>query len=374
MARKGCTAAYDMFAEFPVPTVEGVDAVADAYSSVGLRAVIAPQMTDKSFWEAVPGLAEALPEPLRSEALKSKSAPYAQSIDACRKILAAWRHPRERVKPALGPSIPHHCSDDFLRACRDLAREQGLGMQMHVAESKLQSLVAPKIYGTSLVAHLAKLEMLSPGFCVAHGVWLTDDDRQRLGDAGASISHNPGSNLKLGSGVADMRRMLAAGVNVAVGTDGTASSDNLNAFEAMRFACYLSRAKDHPVEQWISAREALYAATEGGAKALGFEKLGRIEKGWKADLVFLDLTALHYVPLNDLAQQIVFGEDGTGVEHVMSGGRFIVRDRKVLHVDVAKLKREADEAVARLIAANAEAKVLADKLLPYVGRFCAGVH
>ena len=374
MARKGCTAAYDMFAEFPLPTVEGVATVADAYAQVGLRAVIAPQMTDKSYWEAVPGLAEALPEPLRSEALKSKSAPHEQSIDACKKILAWWRHPRDRIRPALGPSIPHHCSDDFLRECRDLAREQGLGMQMHVVESKFQSVIAPKIYGTTLVGHLAEIGMLSERFCVAHGVWLTDDDRKRLADAGASVSHNPGSNLKLGSGIADMRGMLAAGINVAVGTDGTASSDNLNAFEAMRLACYLSRVKEHPVEQWISAREALYAATEGGAKALGFEKVGRIEKGWKADLVFLDLTALHYVPLNDLAQQIVFGEDGTGVEHVMAGGAFIVRDRKLLNVDAARLKREADEAVARLSAANAEAKALAEKLLPYVGRFCAGVH
>jgi cytosine/adenosine deaminase-related metal-dependent hydrolase len=90
--------------------------------------------------------------------------------------------------------------------------------------------------------------------------------------------------------------------------------------------------------------------------------------------VFLDLNALHYVPMNDLAQQIVFGEDGTGVEHVMSGGRFIVRDRKVLNVDVAKLKVQAEEAVARLAAANAEAKALAGKLLPYVGQFCAGIH
>jgi 5-methylthioadenosine/S-adenosylhomocysteine deaminase len=374
MARKGCTAGYDMFAEFPLPTVEGVAAVAEAYAQVGLRATIAPMVADKSFFEAIPGLAEALPEPLRRLALKSKYPPHGRALEACKEILASWRYPRDQIKPALGPTIPHHCSDEFLRACRDLAREHALGMQMHVGESKLQALVAPKIYGKSLVAHIAELEMLSPQFCVAHGVWLNDDDRMRLADAGASVSHNPGSNLKLGSGIADMRRMLAAGINVAVGTDGTASSDNLNAFEAMRLACYLSRVKDHPTPEWISAREAFYAGTEGGAKALGFEKIGRIEKGWKADLVFLDLNALHYIPLNDLASQIVFGEDGTGVESVMIGGRFVVRDRKVLNVDVVKLKRDAEEAVARLAAANVPAKALAEKLAPYVGQFCAGLH
>src|SRR5258705_9096516 len=276
-------------------------------------------MPARSFNEAIAGLADALPEPLRADALRAKNAPYAESILSSKKIIQGWKFDRTAIKPALGPTIPHHCSDEFLAACRDLAKEHGLGLQMHVGESKLQAIVAQKLYGTTLVGHLAALGMLSPRFCVAHGVWLEEDDRKRLADAGCSVSHNPGSNLKLGSGVADMRRMLERGLNVAIGTDGTASSDNLNVFEAMRLPAYLSRVHDHPPERWVTAREALYAATEGGAKALGFEKVGRIEKGWKADLVLLDLGAFQYVPLNDLASQIVFGEDGTGVESVMAG-------------------------------------------------------
>jgi len=371
MARKGCTAGYDMFAEFPLPTVEGVEAVVRAYEEAGIRGVIAPMLADKTFYEAIPGLADALPEPLRSQALKAKYSPHEESIAACRRILQAWRS--DTIRPALGPTIPHHCSDAFLTACRDLAKEHRLGMQMHVAESKMQSVVGAKLYGKSLVAHLHELKLLDDRFCVAHGVWLDDDDRMRLADAGCSISHNPGSNLKLGSGIADMRAMLDAGINVAVGTDGAASSDNLNVFEAMRLASYVSRVRGSPPERWVRAREALRAATEGGAKALGFDKLGRIEKGWKADLVLLDLSALHYIPLNDLASQIVFGEDGTGVESVMVDGRWIVRERELLTVDVEALRHKADEAVERLRAANAEAFALAQKLHPYVGHFCAGL-
>jgi len=373
MVRKGCTAGYDMFAEFPLPTAEGVEAVARAYSEAGMRAAIAPMMADRTFYEAIPGLAEALPEPLRSQALKARYAPYKETLSSVQNLLKSWKFDRESIKPALGPTIPHHCSDEFLVACRDLASGLGLGIQMHVAESKLQAAVAPKVYGESLVAHLGRLRLLNPKFCVAHGVWLDDDDRKRLADAGASISHNPGSNLKLGSGIADMRAMLARGLNVAIGTDGAASSDNLNAFEAMRLACYLSRVKGNPPERWVNAREALYAATEGGAKALGFDKLGRIEKGWKADLVLLDLSALHYIPLNDLASQIVFAEDGTGVESVMIGGHWVMRDRKLLTVDVEALRRRAEEAVTRLRAANVEARALGEKLHPYVGHFCAGL-
>jgi 5-methylthioadenosine/S-adenosylhomocysteine deaminase len=373
MLRKGCTAGYDMFAEFPLPTPEGVEAVARAYAQAGMRGAIAPMMADRTFYEAIPGLAEALPEPLRGQALKARHAPQAESTKACRAILESWKLDRGLVKPALGPTIPHHCTDEFLVACRDLAREQGLGLQMHVAESKMQAVVARKVYGKTLVAHLHKLGLLDARFCVAHGVWLEEDDRKRLADAGASISHNPGSNLKLGSGMADMRSMLAAGINVAIGSDGTASSDNLNVFEAMRLACYLSRVRGHAPEQWVSAREALFAATEGGAKALGFERVGRIEKGWKADLVLLDLTALHYVPLNDLASQIVFGEDGTGVESVMVGGRWALRERRLLSVDLDKLRRDAEAAVERLKGVNAEARALSEKLRPHVGSFCAGL-
>ena len=373
MVSKGCTAGYDMFAEFPLPSAEGVEAVARAYADAGMRGVIAPMMADRTFYEAIPGLADALPEPLRSQALKAKYAPHEESVAACREILRSWKADRAFVKPALGPTIPHHCSDEFLTACRDLAREHALGVQMHVAESKLQPVVAQAVYGSTLVAHLDRLGLLGSSFCVAHGVWLTDDDRKRLADAGASVSHNPGSNLKLGSGMADMRRMLEAGINVAIGTDGTASSDNLNVFEAMRLASYVSRVKDHPPGRWVSAREALHAATEGGARALGFDGIGRIEKGWKADLVLLDLGALHYVPLNDLASQIVFGEDGTGVESVMVGGKWVVRERRLLTVNLAKLRADAEEAVARLGAANTEARALAERLHPYVGQFCKGL-
>jgi guanine deaminase len=373
MVRKGCTAAYDMFAEFPLPSAEGVEAVARAYSEAGMRGVIAPMMADKSFYEAIPGLAEALPEPLRSQALKARYAPATETILVVKKILKEWKGDKDKIKPAIGPTIPHHCSDEFLIACRDLAKELGVGIQMHVAESRMQEVVGKKVYGKSLVAHLHSLKILNEKFCVAHGVWLDDDDRKRLADAGASISHNPGSNLKLGSGIADMRAMLDRGLNVAIGTDGSASSDNLNAFEAMRLAAYVSRVKGNAPERWVSAREALRAATEGGARALGFDKLGRIEKGWKADLVLLDLSALHYIPLNDLASQIVFAEDGTGVESVMVGGRWVMRERKLLTVDVEALRRKAEEAVARLGAANAEAKALGEKLHPHVGHYCAGL-
>jgi len=373
MVRKGCTACFDMYADLPLPTPEGVGAVAKAYADVGMRASVSMMSADRTLFEAIPGLAEALPAELREIVLKVKLAPHQETLAACRRILEGWTIDRDRIRPALGPTIPHHCTDAYLAGCRDLAREFGVGTQMHVAESKPQAIVAQMRYGKTLVGHLDALGMLVPGFCVAHGVWLDDDDRARLADRGVSIAHNPGSNLKLGSGVADFRRMLDAGVNVAIGTDGTASSDNLNVFEAMRLASYLSRVQEHPVERWVSSREALHAATEGGARALGFERIGRIEQGYKADLVLLDLGALHYVPATDLVNQIVFGEDGTGVDSVMIGGRIVLDRGRLTTVDLPRLRAQAEEAVARLLAANAEQKALCERLAPLVGAYCGGL-
>jgi len=373
LVRKGCTAAYDMFAEFPLPTVEGVGAVARAYSDVGMRVVIAPMLADRSFYQAIPGLLDALPDDLRAAVLKIEYAPHSETAAACGAIIESWTWDRDRVRPALGPTIPHHCSDAFLIECRDLAAELEVGIQMHVAESKLQAIAGQRRYGKSLVAHLDELNLLGPRFCASHGIWIDADDRNRLAGAGASIAHNPGSNFKLGSGMADLRRLLDNGINVALGTDGCASSDNLNLFEAMRLASFVSRVGDHPVERWVTSREALHAATEGGARALGFERIGRIAAGYKADIVFIDLAALHYVPCNDVANQLAFCEDGTGVESVMIGGRMVLDHGRFTTIDPLELRSQAEEAVARLSLQTREGRALSERLAPFIGQYCSGL-
>src|SRR5215467_6511422 len=120
LVRKGCTAAYDLFVEYPVPSREGLDAVAEAYGTVGMRAVIAPMMADRTLYSALPGLMEALPPDLQDRARKIELAPYEASIDGARDIIMRWRHDRDQLRPALGPTIPLHCSDAFLVACAQL--------------------------------------------------------------------------------------------------------------------------------------------------------------------------------------------------------------------------------------------------------------
>jgi len=370
MLMKGCTACYDLMAEFPTPSVEGLEAVGRAYSDAGIRAVIAPMVADLSFFEAIPGLMEALAPPLRKEVERLRLAPYRTSLENMRKALHGWKFDRDAIRPAVAPTIPLHCSDDFLKGCGNLAREHGTGLQTHLSESKVQAVSALKTYGKSLAAHMDELGLVGPGFTAAHGVWLDDEDMKRLAGRGASVAHNPGSNMRLGSGIADMRRMLECGLNVGIGTDGASSSDNLNMYEAMRIASLASKVRGPDWERWITTKEVLEAGTAGSARALGFDKLGRLAPGYKADIVFLDLGNVNWIPLNDAVNALVHTEDGSAVHTVMVGGRIVVENRKLLSLDLAKLAREAENARERLERLNRDNKTLYEKLEPVVGSFC----
>ena len=177
---------------------------------------------------------------------------------------------------------------------------------------------------------------------------------QRLGDHGASVAHNPGSNMRLGNGLADVRGMLERKVNVGIGTDGANCSDNLNMYESMRLASMVSKTQGPDTDRWLTTGEVLAAATEGSARALGFgDKLGRIAPGYKADIVFLDLHNVNWLPFNNAVNQLVHTEDGSAVHSVMVGGRMVVEDRRVVGVDMAALARRVEDARARLEEATA---------------------
>ncbi|MBS0517767.1 MAG: amidohydrolase family protein [Proteobacteria bacterium] len=374
MVLKGCTAAYDLAAEFPMPTVEGLTAIGQAYADVGMRAVLAPMVADTSFFEAIPGLMERLPPALRKEVERFALAPHKASVAQMKKALHGWKLDGKGVTLAVAPTIPHHCSREFLLACLKLSKDYGTGLHSHVAESKVQVIAGYELYGSTLTAYLDSLGMIGPDFTVAHGVWLDGDDMKRLGDRGASVSHNPGSNMRLGNGIADMRGLLEAKVNVGIGTDGASCSDNQNMYENMRLASMASKVQGPDWQRWITTDEVLEAATVGSARALGLgDRIGRLEKGYKADIVFLDLGHVNWIPCNDPTNQLVHTEDGTAVHSVMVGGRMIVENRKLLTVDLADLARKAEKARARLEAANRPGRALYARLEKVVGTFCPGL-
>lgn len=374
MIRKGCTACYDLSAMLPMPTVEGLRDVARAYSDVGMRAVISPMIADRSFYQAFPGLLEAFPPEMRPVAEAMRTASAEAILAPIRDAARTWSFPNDQIRLGIAPTIPLHCSEAFLRGCGDLASQFGLPVQTHLAESPVQRAGALRQYGTTLTAHLERMGLLGPGFSGAHAIWIDDSEIELIATRGGTLAHNPGSNLRLGNGIADMRRAIAGGVTVGVGTDGSSSSDNQNMFEAMRLSANVSRVFDRAPEDWIGSAEALRLATEGSAAVLGMgDLIGRIAPGYKADLVFLDLEHVNLVPLNDAVNQLVNTEDGAAVRDVMVGGRFVLKDGLLPGLDWPAVVSRAKEAAARLASANTGAREAAERLAPVVSHFCLGL-
>ena len=374
MVLHGCTACYDLFSDFPTPSLDSLEAVGKAYTEVGMRVVIAPLMADRTFWQAVPGMIDALPRNLKQKIEKIVTQPGDIVINAMRDAIIKWPYAQDPVYLGLAPTIPYHCDAAFFRSCRELADEFGVRIHSHIAESKLQAIVGQQLFGCSLTEHLDKLGVISSDFTAAHCVWLDTEDIQRLADRGACVAHNPTSNLRLGAGVAKTREMLNAGVGIGIGTDASTCSDALNMFEAMRMAAYVSRIHQPDPEYWLSAEDVLLMATEGSARALGLEKqIGQISPGFKADLVFLDDTAIQYTPLNNPVRQVIFHENGSGVRDVMVGGKFVVRNHRPTGLNYEDLRTQVAEAMDRIRVKIAEKTPMIRDLEPLVSKFCVGL-
>jgi 5-methylthioadenosine/S-adenosylhomocysteine deaminase len=374
MVLKGCTAAYDLFYEYPAPSLEGLEAVGRAYLDVGMRAVIAPMVADTTFFRVVPGLIDQMAADLRREVESFHLAPGETTLANIAHALKSWPLDPGWVRLAVAPTIPLHCADDFMISCARLARQHEVGLHTHLAESKVQALIGMERYGETLTAHLQRIGLLGSNFTAAHAVWLDDDDAKRIADHGGSIAHNPSSNMRLGSGLADVRTMLRAGVNVGIGTDGSSCGDNQNMFEAMRLASFVSRVHRPQLERWLTTDEVVEAATVGSARALGFgDRLGRIAPGYQADIVLLDLGHVNWLPLNDPTNQLVHTEDGNAVHSVLIGGRMVVEGRRPTMVDAADLARKAEAARARLAEATEPMRALFERLAPVVGSFCSAL-
>ena len=188
------------------------------------------------------------------------------------------------------------------------------------------------------------------------------------------MAHNPGSNLRLGSGLAAIHDMVQAGVNVGIGTDGASCSDNQNMFEATRLASFVSRVRNHDYRTWLRTDQALSMATEGSAKALGLgDDIGRLAPGYKADMVFLDLNHVNFLPLNDPTNQLVHTEDGCAVDSVLIDGEIVLWQGRFPHLDLASVRRQIEAAQADMARRSHEAKHVANALEDYVGQFCLGL-
>jgi 5-methylthioadenosine/S-adenosylhomocysteine deaminase len=245
------------------------------------------------------------------------------------------------ITPAVAPHAIYTLDGPTLRAARDLSKRHNVPTLIHLAESHDETKVAEERRATSPVAYLEGLGFLGPGVVGAHGVWVSDADIQVLKMRNVAISHNPESNMKTASGLAPVPAYVRAGVTVGLGTDGAASNNDLDMFEAMRFAALL--AKHGSVDpSTLSARTVLEMATIRGARALGMEaRIGSLEAKKRADVITVSVSGARQTPMYDPISHLVYVIHGDDVRNTIVNGKVLMRDRKVLTLDARVVIAEA---------------------------------
>jgi 5-methylthioadenosine/S-adenosylhomocysteine deaminase len=247
----------------------------------------------------------------------------------------------ELITPSIAPHAVYTLDAATLKAASDLAKRHNIPIQIHLAETSAETGLAMERHKQRPVAILESLDFWAPVTIAAHGVWIEPDEIALLKRRNVGVSNNPESNMKLASGTAPVMSYRKAGVNVGIGTDGAASNNDLDMFEAMRQAAFQQKlvTKDPTA---ISAPEALEMATIGGARVVGqHARIGSLEPGKRADIIIVDLSKARQAPLFDPVAQIVYASRGDDVRTTIVNGRILMRDRQVLTLDEAQVLREA---------------------------------
>lgn len=339
MVKKGVTCVQDDASECPGATVAGYDEVFGAYRDLGLKGNIAVNMGNRIYLDKLPYTREFIPEELHP-VLSTHPEPD-EMIAVYEEVIKRWDR-KDGMKVVYSTSAPQRCTDDYLLRALSVAQKYDLPMHTHILETRMQRASGPVMYGKrSIVQHIEDIGFLTDRLTIIHGVWMDDEDMALIGNANASIAHNPVSNLKLGSGIMPLRKMLDHKVNVVLGTDGMSSNDGYSMFETMKFAALLQKVVDPDYKTWRSAKDILDLAIKTPAYSLRREdEIGALEPGKEADIIIINLKTEAFTPLNDIYNHLVYCEDGSDVETVISGGKIIMENRKLLHVDEEALIEE----------------------------------
>ncbi|WP_339319896.1 amidohydrolase [Paenibacillus sp. FSL R10-2734] len=253
-----------------------------------------------------------------------------------------------RITTMISPHAPYTCPPDFFVKFVQAAHDLDLPMHTHMSETKREVEQNVVDYGLRPVAHLEKLGMFTRPSIVAHGVHLNDEEIEILARHNVGVSHNPGSNLKLASGVARVPDLLKAGVKVSLGTDGAASNNNLDMFEEMRLAALIHKGVSGDPTA-VPAPEALRMATEYGAKSIFLNDVGRLAVGMKADFIAIDIDQPHLLPHTDLLSHAVYSASAKDVEHVWVNGKQVVKQGQCVTLDEEAIRRKAQESFDGLL-------------------------
>jgi 5-methylthioadenosine/S-adenosylhomocysteine deaminase len=315
-------------------TVHDTEAVFETVAASGMRATIGKCMMD--FDAQVP---KRLQETTRA------------SLNESLALRARWDGAEGgRLRAAFAPRFAVSCSRELLETVAGLSDKLHALVHTHASESRDEIAIVRKMSGgLSNLEYLASLHLTSPHLCAAHCVWADDRDQQILADHDVKVLHCPGSNLKLGSGVAPVPEMRARGITVSLGADGAACNNRLDMFDEMRLAAVLQSMRKHPGV--LPARDVLWMATRAGAVTLGLEdQIGSLEHGKRADLIIVDRDRPHLAPGPDPYSALVYAARGSDVRTTIVDGEVLVNDFAPVRVDAAEVAVEGRAAARRLAA------------------------
>lgn len=314
-------------------TVHDTGAVFEAVAASGIRATIGKCMMDRD--DAI------VPRRLREETRAS----LAESVA----LLQQWDGAADgRLRAAFAPRFAVSCTRDLLEAVGGLSAERQALVHTHASESRAELAIVRELSGgLNNVEYLAATRIASPRLCAAHCVWVDEAEQALLAEHDIKVLHCPGSNLKLGSGIAPVPEMLARGLTVSLGADGAACNNRLDMFDEMRLAATLQAVRRQPGV--LPARKVLWMATRAGARTLGLEhEIGSIEPGKRADLIVVDRDRPTLAPGPDPFSTLVYAARGSDVRTTIVDGEVLVDDFTPLRVDRAEVAAEARRAAGEL--------------------------
>lgn len=273
-----------------------------------------------------------------------------QAITDSRNLVDKWHNQGDgRITIMLGPHAPYTCPPEYLERVAALASELKVGIHIHVAETSGEVADTVREYGKTPVKLLQDAGLFENHVLAAHCVHLSDDDITILAESGAGIAHNPESNMKLASGIAPVPKLLAAGIPVALGTDGASSNNNLDMLQEMR-TCALLHKVNSMDPTVLPAYKALEMATVNGAQALGLDnQIGKLQKGYKADMIIINLEAAHQIPRYDIVANLVYAGQASDVDTVIIDGKIVMKNRQIVTLNEAEVINKVKKIAARLM-------------------------
>lgn len=347
MLKSGVTTVLDHFFGNQAARFMGAGEAIRAMRDLGLRHVVALTLSDKRYEETVPLDKSAALAPEVQRMTQSETRETRAWLEECEAFIAEYDDPQKLTTCCPGPSAVQRCTDELLTGAAEISRRQNIPLHIHLAETKSQKIMGQRLYGRSLLQHLGSLGVLGTNLSLAHSIWIEEEDIELFAKSGATAVHNPASNLRLGSGLAPVPQLLAAGAHVALGTDGAASNDGQNMFDAVRLASLIHNPALTDFRMWVTPLQALSMATREGARAFGLSA-GVLAPGKLADVVLLRRDTPAFTPLNNILHQLAFCENGSSVDTVIVDGEIVVEGGRLSRMKEEEVLALATESFERL--------------------------